>query len=41
MPNEIFEVFIKNELISSKQSGFTPGDSCENQLLFITHEINK
>ena len=31
--------FIENELISSNQSGFKPGDSCINQLLSITHEI--
>ena len=27
--------------ISPNQSGFTPGDSCVNQLLAITHEIYK
>ena len=37
--NSLFESFIENELISSNQSGFKPGDSCINQLLFITHEI--
>ena len=30
---------LKNNLISSNQSGFKPGDSCINQLLSITHEI--
>ena len=39
--NSLFESFIENELISSNQSGFKPGDSCINQLLFITHEIYK
>ena len=39
--NSLFEFFIANELISSNQSGFKPGDSCINQLLSITHEINK
>ena len=39
--NHLFEFFIANELISSNQSGFKPGDSCINQLLSITHEINK
>ena len=28
-----------NSLLSSKQSGFRPGDSCINQLLSITHGI--
>ena len=35
----MFEFFTKNNLISDNQSGFTPGDSCVNQLLSITHEI--
>ena len=39
--NSLFEIFIANELISSSQSGFKPGDSCINQLLFVTHEIYK
>ena len=39
MFDEMFEIFIENKLISSSQSGFKPGDSCINQLLFITHEI--
>ena len=39
--NSLFEFFIPNELISSNQSGFKPGDSCINQLLSITHEIYK
>ena len=38
--NRLFEFFIENELISSNQSGFKHGDSCVNQLLSITHEIN-
>ena len=37
--NEMFGFLIENNLISSNQSGFKPGDSCINQLLFITHEI--
>ena len=37
--NSLFELFIINELISSNQSGFKPGDSCINQLLSITHEF--
>ena len=39
--NSLFEFFIANELVSSNQSGFKPGDSCINQLLSITHEIYK
>ena len=31
--------FLDNNLISPKQSGFRPGDSCINQLLSITHDI--
>ena len=30
-----------NNLISPNQSGFRLGDSCVNQLISITHEINK
>ena len=37
--NEMFKIFNENNLISPKQSGFTPGDSCINQLISITHEI--
>ena len=33
--------FTKNSLISQNQSGFKPGDSCNNQLLSITHQIYK
>ena len=39
--NQMFEFFIRNDLISQNQSGFKPGDSCINQLLAITHEIYK
>ena len=35
----MFEFFTDNELISSNQSSFKPGDSCINQLLCITHDI--
>ena len=31
---------LENGLISSKQSGFRPGDSCINQLLSINQEIS-
>ena len=37
--NNLFEYFIKNNLISQNQSGFKPGDSCLNQLISITHKI--
>ena len=37
----MFKFFIENELISSNQSGFKPGDSCVNQLLSTTQEIYK
>ena len=37
--NKIFSFFSENDLISPKQSGFRPGDSCTNQLLSIAHEI--
>ena len=39
--NEMFKYFIENDLISPDQSGFKPGDSCINQLLFLTHDIYK
>ena len=39
--NEMFKLFIENELISPNQSGFKPGESCTNQLLAITHEVCK
>ena len=41
MFNKMFKFFIENELILSNQSGFKPGDSSVNQLVFITHEIYK
>ena len=41
MSNEMYNIFIENELISSSQSGFKLGDSCVNQLLSITPEIHK
>ena len=37
----MFRFFIKNNLISSNQSGFNPGDSFINQLLSISHKICK
>ena len=35
----MFMFFNENNLISPKQSGFKPGDSCFNQLISITHEM--
>ena len=32
---------VSNNLISKNQSGFRPGDSCTNQLLFLINEIHK
>ena len=37
--NEMLNFFLENDLISPKQSGFRPGNSCINQLLSINHEI--
>ena len=38
--NKMFSFFFsENDLISPKQSGFRPGDSCTNQILSIAHEI--
>ena len=37
--NQMFEFFIRNDLISQNPPGFKPGDSCINQLLAITQEI--
>ena len=39
--NQVFEFFIRNDLISKNQSGFKPGDFCITQLLSITHGIYK
>jgi hypothetical protein len=35
----IYNYLIDNNLITSHQSGFTPGDSAVNQLLYITNEF--
>ena len=37
--NENTHLFLENDLVSPKQSGFRPGDSCVNQLLSINHEM--
>ena len=39
--NEISSYFFVNKLISKNQPGFQTGDSCINQLLWITREIIK
>ena len=36
--DSMFSFFIENNLISQNQSGFKPGDSYSNQLLFLTHD---
>ena len=35
----MFSFFLANNLLAPNQSGFKPGDSCNNQLLSITHKI--
>ena len=37
--NSIFKFLDDNNLLSSNQSGFTPSDSCEYQLLSIVYDI--
>jgi hypothetical protein len=37
----IYNYLIDNNLITSRQSGFTPGDSTVNQLLYITNEFGR
>ena len=37
--NSIFDFLDNNSLLSANQSGFRPSDSCESQLLSISHEI--
>ena len=39
--NTLFNFFLQNQLFTTYQSGFIPGDSCISQLLSITHEIYK
>ena len=36
----LYNHFISNNLISTNQSGFKPGDSCTNQLLSLTNDIH-
>ena len=37
----MFEFFTEKNFTSRNQSGFKSDESCINQLLFITHEINR
>ena len=37
----MYEFFTEKILIFPNQSGFKPGCSCINQLLYITHEYHK
>ena len=37
--DNMLKYFLDNNLVTPKQSGFRPGDSCINQLLSITHNI--
>ena len=37
----LYNYFFSNSLISLNQSGFTPGDSCTNQLISLVNEILK
>ena len=39
--NAIFQYFLHNEFILPNQSSFRSEDSCRNQLIAITREINK
>ena len=37
----LYNYLVRNELITSNQSGFRPGDFATNQLIFLVHEILK
>ena len=39
--NAMFKHLLDNNLMSSTQFGFKPGDSCINQIIAITHDIFK
>ena len=39
--NSLYFYLNSNKLITDNQSGFRPGDSCSNQLLFLVNEIHK
>ena len=38
---DLYSFFDSNKLITSNQSGFRPGDSTSNQLLYLVNEIHK
>ena len=38
--NNIYKYLVANNLISEHQSGFRPGDSTTNQLLYLVHSIH-
>jgi predicted transcriptional regulator len=37
----VYNVLLKNSIITPHQSGFTPGDSAINQLLSLANEFGK
>ena len=39
--NQLYKYFNENNLITKNQSGFHPGDSTTNQLLFLLDEIHQ
>ena len=39
--DSLYDYFINNNLLTPCQSGFIKGESCVNQLLAATHEIQK
>ena len=39
--NKLYSYLSSNSLITKNQSGFVPGDSCTNQLLFLINEIHE
>ena len=39
--NSLYFYLNSNDLITPNQSGFRPGDSCPNQLLFLVNEIHR
>ena len=39
--NSLYFYLNSNNLITHNQSGFRPGDSCSNQLLFLVNEIHR